>query len=293
MSRTVVSTSDSLGRPSSWAQTRAALSISSQLLDVAPEFRSWHRRRAIDQVLDVFASVPLAKGARLGRRDECRLRVIALSVVRDRYAENWTLIKRRLGETRHDVTVLPTPIDPGLGKFANLNRALEQVKLRDLDWIVLVDDDVILPAGFLDLFLLAAERYGLLIAQPAHRMVSHASWPITLRRPLTIARRTNFVEIGPVTAVHRHVFRDLIPFPEGGMGWGIDHLWARLARDHRWPIGIIDITPVVHLRPAAGTYSAAEAAADVETEPHAPHRTVTSFRRWHRGSRRRKQGPLT
>ena len=146
MSRTVVSTSDSLGRPSSWAQTRAALSISSQLLDVAPEFRSWHRRRAIDQVLDVFASVPLAKGARLGRRDECRLRVIALSVVRDRYAENWTLIKRRLGETRHDVTVLPTPIDPGLGKFANLNRALEQVKLRDLDWIVLVDDDVILPA---------------------------------------------------------------------------------------------------------------------------------------------------
>ena len=36
----------------------------------------------------------------------------------------------------------------------------------------MVDDDVVLPRGFLDRFLFLAERFGLQLAQPAHRACS-------------------------------------------------------------------------------------------------------------------------
>ena len=50
------------------------------------------------------------------------------------------------------------------------------------DWLLVVDDDVALPRGFLDRFLHAAERAGLRLAQPAHRLHSHAAWAVTRRR---------------------------------------------------------------------------------------------------------------
>ena len=39
-------------------------------------------------------------------------------------------------------------------------------------------------------------------------------------------RETAFVEIGPVTAFHRDTFATLLPFPDVGMGWGLDVHWA-------------------------------------------------------------------
>ena len=50
------------------------------------------------------------------------------------------------------------------------------------DWLLIVDDDVILPRGFLDRFLVAAEAFGLDLAQPAHAFASHAAWDVTRRR---------------------------------------------------------------------------------------------------------------
>ena len=69
------------------------------------------------------------------------------------------------------------------------------------------------------------------LAQPAHRLSSHAAWPVTRRRPASVARETAFVEIGPVTAFHRDTFAALLPFPDLKMGWGLDAYWsARRAR---------------------------------------------------------------
>ena len=48
--------------------------------------------------------------------------------------------------------------------------------LEDRDWLLLVDDDVALPRGFLDRLLFLAERFDLDLAQPAHRHRSHAAW---------------------------------------------------------------------------------------------------------------------
>ncbi len=119
----------------------------------------------------------------------------------------------------------------------------------------MIDDDVSLPAGFLDAFIFLAERSDLRLAQPAHRNRSHAAWALTRRRPLSVARETAFVEIGPVFAFHRDTFDVLLPFPPLRAGWGLDHHWSAVAREHGWRLGVVDGTPVGHrLRTIAASY---------------------------------------
>jgi hypothetical protein len=181
--------------------------------------------------------------------------------------------RRELLRSRHDVDVISAPPGPR-GKFENLNALLADHPLADRDWLLIVDDDVALPRGFLDAFLYAAERAGLRLAQPAHRLHSHAAWAVTRRRPGATARETTFVEIGPVTAFHRDTFDVLLPFPEGlRMGWGLDVHWAAVAREHGWPIGVVDATPIAHtMRPAGDAYArdaaVAEAQAFLEGRPY-------------------------
>jgi hypothetical protein len=69
-----------------------------------------------------------------------------------------------------------------------------------------------------------------------------------------LAHRTRFVEIGPVTALSATAAATLLPFPDLRMGWGLDARWAAIAAEHGWPIGVIDATPVRHLRPVATDY---------------------------------------
>ncbi len=128
---------------------------------------------------------------------------------------------------------------------------------------MIVDDDVELPRGFLDRFLFLCERFSLQLAQPAHRLRSHAAWPQTRRRPGSVVRETRFVEIGPVTAFARATFATLLPFPELRMGWGLDAHWAALAREHGWRCGVIDAVAIGHrAAPAADAYSREAALAE-------------------------------
>jgi hypothetical protein len=145
-----------------------------------------------------------------------------------------------------------------------LNAALAAAPPDGADWLLLVDDDVLLPRGFLDRFLAAAEACGFRLAQPAHAFASHAAWDVTRRRPGVLARRTRFVEIGPVTALHAEAAAALLPFPDLAMGWGLDARWSAIAADHGWPIGIVDATPVRHLRPVATDYPRDAAIAEAE-----------------------------
>jgi len=131
------------------------------------------------------------------------------------------------------------------------------------DWLLIVDDDVALPAHFLDRFVALCEAAELDLAQPAHRRHGHAAWEVTRRVPGAVWRETTFVEIGPVTAISRRAAGVLLPFPEGtGMGWGLDAHWAAVAAEHGWRLGITDALPVDHTAAPAGTgYSREEARA--------------------------------
>jgi hypothetical protein len=134
----------------------------------------------------------------------------------------------------------------GGGKFENLNALLEKAPPAAGEWLVVVDDDVELPRGFFDRFLFLAERFDLQLAQPALRRTSHAAWAVCRRERGSVVRLSRLVEIGPVTAFHHSVAKQLLPFPALRMGWGLDLHWAALAHERGWRLGIVDAVPVRH-----------------------------------------------
>jgi GT2 family glycosyltransferase len=214
--------------------------------------------RARDAWLDVREAPRRARLRRAARSEPPRRRVLAVGI--DRPGSLMDAARAELMRSRHAVDVVTGP-QGERGKFENLNGLLAAHPPGAYDWLLVIDDDVALPRGFLDSFLCAAERTGLKLAQPAHRLYSHAAWPVTRRHPGATARETTFVEIGPVTAFHRDCFDVLLPFPEGlPMGWGLDVHWAAVAAEHGWPIGIVDATPIGHTQRPAGSRYARDAA---------------------------------
>ena len=237
------------------------------------------RRRAVRAALDAV----LDRGWRRGPRTGPQRRVLVLGI--ERPGSLMPAARAELERSRHDVTVV-TGGAGGRGKFENVNALLAAQDLGAYDWVLVVDDDVELRPGFLDRFLAVAEAFGLQLAQPAHRLTSHAGWSVTRRRPASVARETAFVEIGPVTAFSREAAQVLLPFPALRMGWGLDVHWAAVAQERGWRIGVVDATPVLHTVPVAETYpreaAVAEARAFLAERPYLPRDEANRTLRTHR-----------
>ncbi len=232
--------------------------------------------------------------ARAARRSPPRRRVLAIGVARPGHRALSAAIEAELTRSRHDLELRFAP--PGeASKFENLNRLLGAEAsaggaLPDHDWLLVIDDDVALPRGFLDRMLFLAERFELALVQPAHRARSHAAWRVTRRVPGAVARETPFVEIGPVTAFARTTFPALLPFPDDvGMGWGLDLHWGALARAHGWRCGVLDAVAISHsAAPVAYAYAYAYAVNAARTflaqRPYVRAReaqtTLRTHRRW-------------
>ena len=67
-----------------------------------------------------------------------------------------------------------------------------------------------------------------------------------------------------MTAIHADAFATLLPLPDLRMGWGLDAHWSAAAAAAGLPLGIVDVTPVRHLRPVAASYPHAAAVAEAE-----------------------------
>jgi hypothetical protein len=221
------------------------------------------RRELTDRVLD---ACELASGQRLrlalaARREPPTRQVLVLGVERSEHRATALAAHRELLRSRHEIELHTCP--PGdEGRFENLNRLLaaHPLSAQGCDWLLTIDDDVTLPRGFLDRLLFLAERLALDLAQPAHRLRSHAAWQVTRRHPSAIARETRFVEIGPVTLFASSTFETLLPFPALRMGWGLDLHWAALSRARGWRLGVLDAVAIGHASaPAASAYSRTEA----------------------------------
>jgi hypothetical protein len=248
------------------------------------------RRSVEDEAVDAWQ---LASGRRLrlelaARHRPTLRRVLVVGVVRPERGALAEAMHAELLSSRHDVELHTCPPD-GRGKFENLNRLLGAHPPEHRDWLLVIDDDVELSAGFLDRFLFLCERFSLQLAQPAHRLDSHAGWPQTRRRARSVVRETSFVEIGPVTAFARGTFPSLLPFPELRMGWGLDVHWAAIAREQGWRCGVVDAVSIRHrAAPAADAYSreaaVAEARAFLTEHPYLSaaeaQRTLATHRRW-------------
>lgn len=222
------------------------------------------RTALIGALKDAGAALRVRPAPWLAARKLPRRRVHVLGVARPENLRTVARLRRELTRSRHEVALHLAPPAPGAGKWANVNAALELAPLADADWLLIVDDDVVLPRGFLDRFLALTEGCGFELAQPAHAFASHAAWDVTRRRPGVLARRTRFVEIGPVTAISARAARELLPFPPLQMGWGLDARWSAIAAEREWPIGVIDATPVRHLKPVAASYPRDAAIAEAE-----------------------------
>jgi hypothetical protein len=217
-----------------------------------------------------------------------RRRVLALAIERPAQRGALAAARAELARSRHELRFVSAPVGDR-GKFENLNRMLREAPDGGHDWLLVVDDDVVLPRHFLDVFVFLAERFELELAQPAHRYRSHAAWEVTRRRAGSVVRETRFVEIGPVTGFRASTFGVLLPFPELRVGWGLDTHWSALAAEHGWRMGVIDAAPVLHAsRPVAAAYDR-QAAIDEAREflaghPYTPAaeaaRTLTEHRSW-------------
>ncbi len=225
------------------------------------------RRASLDLGADALEIVSgrhrrLARAARL---EPPTRRVLVLGIERPQHQALVGAIRVELSRSRHDVEIHFTPAGD-LGKFANLNLLLGAHRPDEHDWLLVVDDDIVLPKGFLDRFIFLAEHFALDLAQPAHRLASHAAWQVTRRRSSDVVRETHFVEIGPLTAFARSTFSTLLPFPDLRMGWGLDLHWASLARERGWRCGVIDATPISHrTAPVASAYSREQALDEART----------------------------
>jgi hypothetical protein len=139
-------------------------------------------------------------------------------------------------------------------KFILLNLLLNARRVADFDWVLVLDDDVAMHRGSLAQFLAIAETSGMSLVQPAHSFSRYRSFRVNCCHPLSVARLTTYVEIGPVFAVSRRWAARILPFPEEfKMGWGLDVLWSDLLKEGA-RLGVVDWVTLNHLSPLAKDY---------------------------------------
>ena len=216
--------------------------------------------------LDLLGDLQLRRSRRLAALKAARgprQRILAVGVAVPSRPGRLEAIMRTLSDTRHHLDCVTFPMKPQ-GKFANTDEAIlaAPAPLESYDWLVITDDDVGLPPHFLDDYLALAVAADLAISQPAHRFASYVSFEVTRRKFGSLVRESNFVEIGPLTVLRKDAFADLIPFPASRWCWGIDVIWAEIAKRRGWRMGIVDGVPVRHLKPIAKSYDKGEAVAE-------------------------------
>lgn len=217
----------------------------------------WRRLPQLLFLLDAVVSARIAVARATARKAALRIPTQSILLagieVPGREFDIYRVIKEISATKRHNVTVTITTMKP-IGKLDNINSAISSYNLEQYDWLLIVDDDISLTPNFIDLLIYFSYINNFKLSQPAHKFISYKSFLITERYWNSQARRTNFVEIGPVTLLHRDTFAALTPFPSLRWCWGVDVFWAHMAKRHGWNMGIIDAVPIRHLRPVGGSY---------------------------------------
>lgn len=176
------------------------------------------------------------------------------------------------GRGRYDLPLTEMIVIDPTPKFVLLDQLIEDV--QNFDWLLLCDDDIEVGPGFVDRLIGLSEQYDFALSQPARTADSFIDHTIVQVMPGLLARRTRFVEIGPLTCIRRDAMPLILPFGDrSGMGWGLDLIWAFRLESAGLRMGIVDGAPVAHrIRRSAAGYSAAAAQqamyAILASQPH-------------------------
>jgi len=151
-------------------------------------------------------------------------------------------------------------------KFVILNRVLGKVQLRDYDYVIVTDDDIDLPASFLDRYLGWVHKYDFALAQPARTHDSYIDHYFVEQLDGITARQTRYVEIGPLFSMRADALPVLTPFDVSSpMGWGYDFSWPLTIEAAKLRMGIVDALPVRHkLRKPVANYVHSDAEAQMK-----------------------------
>ena len=158
--------------------------------------------------------------------------------------QRWTALAEG-GEGQCDVPCTVSIEVARSPKFALIDAMTQDAD--DFEWLLICDDDIQVPDEFLDSFLELAERFDFALCQPARTADSYIDHAIVMQMTGLSARRTRFVEIGPLIAIRRDAMPLLLPFGDAcGMGWGLDFIWPARMESVALRMGIIDAVPVAH-----------------------------------------------
>jgi len=174
-------------------------------------------------------------------------------MVDDAVAHGWDVRLWALDAVAPSLAAHTVGTGPG-AKFPLVDALLAH-DVEPFDWFVVADDDVAVERGSIDDLVALADAGRLDLVQPAHTERSHRELDFTVRRVGSVARRTTFVEIGPIFAFRRTLLAQMVPFPVGhSMGWGLELDWFDLERDGA-RLGIVDAVGVRHLSPVGADYA--------------------------------------
>jgi len=178
-------------------------------------------------------------------------------------------------------------------KFTLINKLLRPGDLDRFDFIVVCDDDIHVPHGFLPALIGHQQALDFAVAGPARTWNSHFDHAFSLRRPWLRARQTRFVECGPLVSFRQDAARFLLPFDDADAMWGFDFVWPEVIGRHGLAMGIVDALPVDHsLRAQAAAYDkSGEQAAMTRYLAATPHLSMAeAFTVVRRYPRRRPTG---
>ena len=158
------------------------------------------------------------------------------------------------GRGRADLPATTRVVTESIPKFALLDQLIGDA--TGFDWLLLCDDDVEVSPGFVDRLIGCSAQHDFALSQPARTADSFVDHPIVQVAPGLAARRTRFVEIGPLICLRRDAMPLLLPFGNAcGMGWGLDFIWPVRLERTGLRLGIVDAAPIAHrMRPRAEAY---------------------------------------
>jgi hypothetical protein len=132
-------------------------------------------------------------------------------------------------------------------KFTILNEILKDIDISQFDYLIVTDDDIVIPSSFIDGYIEVVDAVGFSLSQPSRSHFSELSHAITKVKKNCIARQTRFVEIGPLFMVQKKLFELLIPFDDiTPMGWGVDFVWPAILKKYNMKMGIVDSISINH-----------------------------------------------
>lgn len=147
---------------------------------------------------------------------------------------------------------------PNMPKYKAVDLIIREQFKSDYDYVMIIDDDVMLPSNFFDNYFTIIRWLELTLSQPALTQKSYGSFLCNRQIRGAIAHLTAFAETGPVTCFEKKLV-PLVPWGDGSpMGWGLDFVWSRICMEKGWRIGVIDCTPVEHIVRKVGKYYATE-----------------------------------